>query len=92
MKLDRAAREWYTLEITTTPAVASWECSFNGGTSYVASTTVGSDGFFRWLVAGPDATPGTATVLPLGRTHPVIRATDNPEIIVRRKPPEIDVA
>jgi hypothetical protein len=91
VKLAPTAREWYALEITTTPAVTAWECSFDDGDTWVASTTVGSDGYFRWLVAGPTATPGTATVLPLGRTQPVIRATENPEIIVRRKPPQIDV-
>lgn len=92
MNLDPAAREWYALEITTTPAVSGWEASFNGGASYLASTAVGSDGFFRWLVAGPDADPAGATVLPLGRTRPMIRATDNPEVIVRKSSvPPIDV-
>lgn len=92
MKLNPTAKEWYALEITTTPAVAGWSASFDGGTTYLASTTVGTDGYFRWLVAGPDADPSGATVLPLGRTHPLIRATDNPEVIVRRTSiPPIDV-
>ena len=51
---------------------------------------VGTDGFFRWLVAGPTAPAGTATVLPLGSTTPLVRATANPETIIRSAP-RIDV-
>lgn len=86
MNLRPDAREWYTLEITTTPTVTTWEASFDGGDTYVASTTVGADGYFRWLVAGPDADPGTAEVLPLAVTVPLVRSTENPELIVRSAP------
>ena len=91
MKLPSAGVEYYALEITTTPAVAGWEASFDDGTSWKPSTTVGTDGFYRWLVAGPRATAGSATVLPLGRTTPLVRATGSPEVILRSAP-EIDVA
>ena len=95
MRLHPTAVEWYPLEITTDPAVSAWEASFDNGATWVASTTVGTDGYSRWLVAGPDATsPGTAIVLPLGRTSPRIRATDSPEVIVRTSVdgvPTIDV-
>ena len=83
MRLDRDAREFYTLTIATTPTVAAWEASFDGGTTWVAGTAAG--GNWRWLVAGPDAVPGTATVLSRS-TGPKIRAVDNPEIVVRSAP------
>jgi hypothetical protein len=66
--------------------VTAWEASFDNGTTWAASTTVGTDGFSRWLVAGPNADPTGATVLPLGRTVPLVRATQNPEVIVRDAP------
>ena len=90
MKLNPRAREWYALEITTSPAVTSWDASFDGGTTWQSSTAVGTDGYFRWLVAGPQADPTGATVLKAGRTLPEVRATENPEIVVRDAPP-IDV-
>ena len=92
MKLTRASREWYALEIATTPAVTSWDASFDGGTTWLASTTVGADGYFRWLVAGPDADPTGAVVLAAGRTMPLLRATENPEVIIRNAEVPIDVA
>jgi hypothetical protein len=91
VKLASAGIEWYTLEITTTPAVASWQASFDSGTTWKDSTQVGTDGFFRWLVAGPAATGiGTAAVLQAGSTTPLVRATSAPEVIVRSGP-RIDV-
>jgi len=90
VKLPSAGTEFYALEIDTTPAVTSWEASFDAGTTWKTSTTVGTDGFFRWLVAGPTAPAGTATVLPLGSTTPLVRATANPETIIRSAP-RIDV-
>lgn len=95
MKLAKASKEWYALEITTTPAVTSWDASFDGGTNWLPSTTVGTDGYFRWLVAGPDADPTGATALPVGRTLPMLRATENPEVVVldfRDDVPPIDIA
>lgn len=85
MRLSPSGREWYTLEISTTPAVTGWDASFDGGATWVASTAVGSDGYYRWLVAGPSATdnPAGTTVLPLNRTQPKIRASANPELIIR---------
>lgn len=91
MRLRPNAREWYALELATEPAVTGWEASFDAGVTWVASTAVGTDGYFRWLVAGPDADPGTAIVLPVGTTQPLVRAVENPEIVVRGAP-QIDVA
>lgn len=86
MQLNRQAVEWYALEITTDPTVTGWEASFDDGTTWLASTTVGTDGWFRWLVAGPDApTPGSATVL-AASLRPLVRAVENPEVVVRDAP------
>ena len=83
MKLHPLGREFYSLTVTTEPAVAAWEASFDGGETWVAGESAGAA--FRWLVAGPDATPGDATVL-AGSVAPIVRATDDPEVIVRRAP------
>ena len=85
MNLDRAGREYYALEIVTDPPVASWEATFDAGLTWDAGTT--TTGVTRWLVAGPDATLGSAVaMLALGATKPKIRATSNPEVIVRDAP------
>ena len=86
MILDRAAREYYALEISTTPDVAAWEASFDDGTTWVPSTTVGTDGFYRWLVAGPDVAPGEGATILAASVVPIVRATDSPEIIPRPGP------
>ncbi len=93
MILDPAGREYYTLEITTTPTVSSWDASFDNGATWSTFVVVGTDGYFRWLVAGPAATsnPGGTIVLPLGPTVPKIRATSNPEVIIRDNVPTISV-
>lgn len=85
MQLNSRAREFYTLTITTTPAVAAWEASFDGGTTWFAGTPSGSS--LRWLVAGRDATVGTAVAqLQQNVTLPLVRATDTPEVLVRGAP------
>jgi hypothetical protein len=83
MYLKRTAREYYSLAIVTDPAVASWEASFDGGTTFVAGEVDGAN--TRWLLAGPDVDPGTATVL-AASVHPMVRAADTPEIVVRDAP------
>ena len=86
MILDRAAREFYALEISTTPDVAAWEASFDDGTTWVPSTTVGTDGYYRWLVAGPDVAPGEGATVLAASVVPIVRAIDSPEIIPRPGP------
>lgn len=91
MNLKRNAREYYTLGIVTDPEVTSWDATFNGGTSWVTGTpgthTVNGVvvNVHRWLIAGPtapvDGTPVAATITT--DVNPDIRATDNPEILVR---------
>jgi hypothetical protein len=83
MYLKRIARGYYSLAIVTDPAVASWEASFDGGDSFVAGEVDGAN--TRWLLAGPDADPGTATVIAATVT-PSVRATDTPEVILRDTP------
>lgn len=84
MKLNRHAREYYAITITTEPDVDGWEASFDGGETWVEADTSG-DGF-RWLVAGPDADPGTAAVVSRD-IAPLVRVIDTPEIVVRNAPP-----
>jgi hypothetical protein len=80
VNLHPRAREYYALEIVTDPPVPSWDASFDDGVTWVAGTT--TDGVTRWLVAGPDANPTGATVLAKS-VKPLVRATSNPEIVVR---------
>lgn len=92
MILKRAGREYYNLEISTVPAVASWEASFDGGTTWAAGTPATVDGVsvIQWLVAGPDAALGSAVKQISASVSPIIRATSTPEIVVRDAP-RIDV-
>lgn len=88
MNLDPNAREFYTLTITTTPAVTSWDASFdNGGTWFTGAAVAGQADTFRWLVAGPTATVGAAVaVIGAWSVLPKVRATSSPEIVVRDAP------
>lgn len=89
MKLQPTGRDHYRLGIQTSPAVNSWEASFDEGTTFEAPTPDGE--LFSWLVQGPDAPGGVdAITLPRGRTTPVLRAVDGQVIVVRDGPP-IDV-
>lgn len=88
MKIHRHGREHYDVQPVTDPPLSAWEASFDRGTSWVAGTALtGADaGWFRWLVAGPSADPGTAVVLPVGTHAPLARAVDTTEIVVRTLP------
>jgi hypothetical protein len=68
--------------------VASWDASFDNGATWDAGTAATVDGteVHRWLVAGEDATVGTAVAVLTTTVRPLIRATDSPEIIVRTAP------
>lgn len=81
-------------------AAADWEASFDGGTTYMpanvltlAAPWTDTDGvthepgdLSEWLVAGPDAEVGSAVAVITASTDPLVRAIDNPEIIVREAP------
>lgn len=89
MILNPNAREFYSLEITTSPAVSGgWEASFDEGATWDAGTTATVDGVAvtRWLVAGALATVGTAVAVITDNVTPLIRATESPEIVVRDAP------
>lgn len=89
MILHPAAREYLRLEIVTDPAVAAWEASFDGGTTWHSGEAAGANSW-RWLLAGPSATQGDAVaVLALGSNHVLLRATSDPEVIVRPAKPVI---
>lgn len=90
MQLDPEGREYYNLEITTSPAVSGgWSASFDQGATWVAGVpgTVDGVAVYQWLIAGPDAegagTPDatiTASILPL------VATTEGSERIVRPGP------
>lgn len=63
MKLPSTGREYYALEITTSPAVAAWEASFDGGATWVAGALDLVGNLWRWLVAGPDFDPSEPGVV-----------------------------
>lgn len=87
MKLDRQGREFYVLNITTTPPVAApWEASFDSGKSWVPGVET-VDGW-RWLVRGPDCPndPNIPSAVVAGTVNPMIRAYDHPELVIRRAP------
>ena len=86
MDLDSHGREFYTVEIVTTPQLTGWEASFDDGATWVAGAvhpTLANT--WRWLLAGENAAVGTAVAVVTSSFRPHIRATDNPEIVVRRK-------
>lgn len=83
MKLSRYGRENLKMTITTEPPLTDWEASFDGGQNWIAGTPE-EDGQTWWLVAGPNVEQGSAVVVLARGSHPVmVRAIDNPEIIVR---------
>lgn len=89
MELSRHGRELYKLEITTTPVVASWEASFDGGETWVAGTAATLESgtpVVQWLVAGPLAALGAAVAVIASDLIPKVRALSNPEIVVRNAP------
>lgn len=92
MNIRPEAREFYVLQITTAPQLASWEASFDGEVTWVAGELVSpATDVFRWLVSGPNFNPtgqvtATSSELALGKTVPIVRAADNPEVIYRKAP------
>lgn len=90
MNLRPEAREFYAPTITTDPAITAWDASFDDEVTWVAGESVGNDKF-RWLVNGPDFDPtgqvdADSSELPLGSTVPIVRASDDPEVIYRKAP------
>lgn len=87
MDLRSDSREFYRLEIATTPAVDAWELSVDGGTTWLAGEVDPDDAdITRWLLAGANVAQGTAVAVITASLAPRIRAVDNPEIIIRNAP------
>lgn len=86
MNLNRHGREYYQLEITTDPVTAptAWEGSFDGGGTWIAALSV--SGRAAWLVEGAAAPPPVQGQVVVDTVQPLVRLTDNPEVIVRDAP------
>ena len=89
MILFKAAREFYSLQLITTPPVAAtWEASFDRGVTWVTGTpaTVNGVAVTRWLLAGPSAALGTSVAQIAATVTPMVRVQEAPEIIIRDAP------
>jgi hypothetical protein len=88
--LSRYGREYYQVKITTEPPITSWDISFDHGTTWKVMAFDEESGYCSYLVSGPlFVAPGGdgATFERLTTSIvPYIRATDNPEVIVRATP------
>jgi hypothetical protein len=88
--LPRLGREWYTVEISTDPQIDVWEVSFDHGTTWVSLTLDTQTGFQKILVAGPDFEIPPGDVAPYETISesvvPYVRATDQPEVLIRTTP------
>jgi hypothetical protein len=86
MILHRNGREYYALDITTTPSTVptDWQASFDGGSTWVAALNV--SGHPAWLLAGASADIGTSVAVLSGRVRPQVRLIAAPEIVVRDAP------
>lgn len=87
MLLPPSGAEYYSLTIITSPQLTSWEASFDGGTTWIAAQTDADPTHYFWLVKGPlsTSTTGSPTLIPTD-LQPLLRATSNPEVIVREAP------
>lgn len=87
MDLNRFAREFYSLDVTTTPATTptDWSASFDAGKTWTPAIDV--DGHSAWLVAGRLADPTGAVATLRSGINPLVRLISNPEIVVRDAPP-----
>jgi hypothetical protein len=92
MRLRRESREFYDLTITTDPPVVGWEASFDSGETWHDGELVDVDdpeiGALRqrWLVAGTEADDAGAVAVITRSISPLLRASDDPELVVRRGP------
>ena len=85
MILPRWAREFYEVAPDTTPTLptgTTWQASFDDAVTWVPGALV--NGFWQWLVAGPDFTPADGDPTPYtvitGYTVPWLRFTAAPEV------------
>ena len=92
MRLHPAGREYATWDITGADEATTLAMSIDGGLTW-ASLARPTATTARALIAGPAATdnPAGTVVLPLGRSVPLIRATDTPEVVIVASGGAIDV-
>ena len=82
-RLHRAGIEYMTATISDAPTQVI-AASIDGGVTFPITCARVDTTHVRFLVAGPSASsPGSATVLPLGRTVVLLRDTDSPELPIR---------
>lgn len=83
MRINSDGREYATWTVSGADADTTLSVSFDGGTVWNDLPLTGSTA--KILVAGPDATanPAGTVVLTTGRNVATIRATDNPEVVIR---------
>lgn len=97
MMLSRHARIWWRKGITSDPPVAGWQASFDNGATWVDAITQAlvpawDPDDYGWLIAGPDCTETDATAPGIPVVHldvdcpiPLLRAIDNPEVVVEHE-------
>jgi len=88
--LSSLGREFYTVEISTTPELANWEISFDQGDSWHDMDYDNAANTATILVSGPKflapAGDNNQYVRLTSSVVPYIRSIDNPEVIVRATP------
>lgn len=93
MRLDRRGQEYAHFPVTGAPAnAAALEVSFDSGATWQVTTWNTDKTVASILVAGPSLTAPAGVVLPLGRTQPLLRLTDTPEVVIRTTGGSIDVS
>lgn len=94
MKLNRTERDYYAIQMTTTPPLdGTLEASFDEGKTWVAGVLDSEAVWTTWLVAGPnyDASahgqdPADTQAVITKNTVPIIRLKDNPVLLVENGP------
>jgi hypothetical protein len=83
LRLSAEGREYASWTVTGADADTTLAVTFDDGAAWHDLEVTGTTA--RVLVAGPDATgnPTGTVVLAAGRNVAKIRATDNPEVVVR---------
>lgn len=89
-ELSRLGREYYRVEINTNPAITDWEISFDQGENWTDMEYDSQTGYMQILVAGPDFVLPSGDVAPYvslaSSVMPYIKASDQPEILIRKTP------
>ena len=86
MKIPRSGREFANWSVAGAPPSAVFQAKLtypDGSESAWLTVETVNQSRIRLLVAGPDADPGDANVLPAGGTSVILRLTDTPELVVR---------